>query len=159
MIIGKLNFLVLGSLICMFTSCRSDAQKKDQDMGQGPPSAESMLKMLDEDEDGKLSKEEVRGPLADNFDEIDLDSDGYLSKKELEEKPHPKPPKGDLREKHKKGKAHFEMMDENEDGKLSKEEVKGPLADNFEDLDIDNDGYLSREELKKMPRPKKPEGR
>jgi hypothetical protein len=48
----------------------------------------------------------------------------------------------------------FEQMDENNDGKLSIKEVKGPLAQNFSKADANNDGYLTKEELEKAPRPK-----
>ncbi|NAS11662.1 EF-hand domain-containing protein [Poritiphilus flavus] len=50
----------------------------------------------------------------------------------------------------------FADLDENEDGKLSKAEIKGPLKRDFDKFDTDEDGYLTREELKKAP---KPEGR
>lgn len=65
---------------------------------QGPPNgkrptAKQLMKMMDADEDGKLSKEEVRGPLADNFDEVDLNEDGFLSLKEIR-KAAPKQPQG-----------------------------------------------------------------
>lgn len=43
----------------------------------------------------------------------------------------------------------FEQMDVNEDGKLSKKEVKGPLLENFSKVDADQDGYITREELEK----------
>jgi hypothetical protein len=48
----------------------------------------------------------------------------------------------------------FEQMDENNDGKLSQKEVKGPLAQNFSKVDTNDDGYLTKEELKNAPRPK-----
>ncbi|MEM7380119.1 MAG: EF-hand domain-containing protein [Bacteroidota bacterium] len=50
----------------------------------------------------------------------------------------------------------FADLDENEDDKLSKTEIKGPLKRDFDKFDTDEDGYLTREELKKAP---KPEGR
>ena len=44
-------------------------------------------------------------------------------------------------------------MDSNKDGKLSKEEVKGPLLNDFSKIDTNNDGYISKEELAKAPKP------
>jgi Ca2+-binding EF-hand superfamily protein len=55
----------------------------------GPPpppgmEVEDLLALMDEDEDGQLSSEEVKGPIANKFTEIDTDSDGFLSEEELE---------------------------------------------------------------------------
>lgn len=52
----------------------------------------------------------------------------------------------------------FEHMDSNEDGKLSKKEVKGPLSRDFDRIDLNEDGFISREELEKAPKPKRREG-
>lgn len=51
----------------------------------------------------------------------------------------------------------FEQMDENEDGKLSSDEVKGPIKDDFNTIDSDEDGFITKEELKKAPKPQRPE--
>lgn len=51
----------------------------------------------------------------------------------------------------------FEHMDTNEDGKLSKKEVKGPLSRNFNRVDTNEDGFISREELEKAPKPRRRE--
>ncbi|WCE31562.1 Lcl domain-containing protein [Vibrio sp. SCSIO 43137] len=47
------------------------------------------------------------------------------------------------------GNDHFSRMDKNGDGKLSKSEVRGPLASDFSRLDRNGDNYLSRDELPK----------
>lgn len=46
----------------------------------------------------------------------------------------------------------FSQLDENGDGVLSKDEVKGPLADDFDRLDVDQSGTLTEEELPAPPR-------
>ncbi|WP_205692160.1 EF-hand domain-containing protein [Cellulophaga sp. Z1A5H] len=51
----------------------------------------------------------------------------------------------------------LEKMDKNDDGMLSKDEVKGPLKDNFAEIDTDEDGYITEEEMKKAPKPERPE--
>lgn len=51
----------------------------------------------------------------------------------------------------------LEQMDANEDGKLSKEEIKGPLKNHFSDVDINEDGFITAEEFEKAPRPKRRE--
>lgn len=50
-------------------------------------------------------------------------------------------------------------MDANEDGKLSKEEVKGPLKNDFTKIDTDEDGFLSKEEIEQVPKPERGQGR
>ncbi len=60
-----------------------------------------------------------------------------------------------------KGKAKpqfadlLKEMDANNDGLLSKEEVKGRLKNNFDKVDTDNDGFITETEFKNMPKPKK----
>ncbi len=44
-------------------------------------------------------------------------------------------------------------MDANKDGKLSKEEAKGPLLNDFAKIDTNSDGFISTEELEKAPKP------
>ncbi len=81
-----------------FASC-SMAQKSATS-GQtkpAPPSVTELLTKMDSDNDGKLSKAEVKGPLANDFSKIDTNSDQFLSKEELEKAPKPngqKPPRG-----------------------------------------------------------------
>jgi hypothetical protein len=48
----------------------------------------------------------------------------------------------------------FQKMDSNKDNKLSKVEVKGPLADHFSGIDKNKDGFITKDELKKLPKPK-----
>ncbi|QDO95706.1 hypothetical protein FNB79_10200 [Formosa sediminum] len=59
----------------------------------GPPSFNKLLEEMDANADGKLSKDEVKGPLESDFDKIDTDKDGFISKTELEN--GPKPQRGD----------------------------------------------------------------
>lgn len=56
-----------------------------------PPTLDELFQM-DTNNDGKLSKDELKGPLARDFDTIDTDKDGFLSRKEVEKAP--KPPRG-----------------------------------------------------------------
>lgn len=53
------------------------------------------------------------------------------------------------------GADRFARLDVNNDGKLSKEEMKGPLAEKFDLIDTDKDGFISKEELEKSPRPQR----
>lgn len=67
------------------------AQRQDQNRAhKGPPSFEQLLKDLDSNEDGKLSSNEVKGPLKRDFDKVDLNEDGFITEEEFNKAPKPK---------------------------------------------------------------------
>ncbi|QCE42197.1 EF-hand domain-containing protein [Psychroserpens sp. NJDZ02] len=61
----------------------NDRQKKE------PPTFSQLLEEMDKDEDGKLSKSEIKGPLKNDFDKIDTDEDGFISEAEFKKAPKP----------------------------------------------------------------------
>lgn len=84
----QILFLVAVGLVMV--SCQMNAQSNDNErQHRKPPSIDQLFKDLDADEDGKLSKKEVRGPLKNHFDKVDLNEDGYLTREELEKAPKP----------------------------------------------------------------------
>ncbi|MBW1296490.1 EF-hand domain-containing protein [Aquimarina litoralis] len=89
----KSNLFNLGLImtgVCLLTSCHSNAQSNDQKRpNRERPSVEEIFEMMDANEDGKLSKEEVKGPLKRDFTKIDLDEDGLITREELEKAPKP----------------------------------------------------------------------
>ncbi|WP_405206692.1 EF-hand domain-containing protein [Aquimarina sp. LLG6339-5] len=95
----KSNLFNLGlvmTLSLLLFSCKSNAQSKNEKKGKERPTVEEIFKMMDENEDGKLAKDEVKGPLERDFAKIDLDEDGFITKEELEKAPKPErkgPPK------------------------------------------------------------------
>ena len=90
----KNNSMTLGLItlgIAVLSSCNIQGQSQnDKPKGHKPPSTEEIFKKLDQDEDGMISMEEVKGPLKDDFEKIDIDENGYISKEELEKAPKPK---------------------------------------------------------------------
>jgi Ca2+-binding EF-hand superfamily protein len=115
-----------------------------------------ILKRFDMNHDGKISREEAKGPLAKNFDRIDTNKDGYLDRKELQ-----KFLANRLAGQQGKGKADsqarqparpavpdFDALDSDADGRLSRKELAGtPLADAFEEMDTNKDGKIDRKEF------------
>ena len=91
----KIGLLFFG--IAFFTSNDILAQERGQKReNTKPPTFKELLKKMDTDEDGKLSKKETKGPLKNDFDKIDANEDGFISKKEFEKAPKPdgkRPPK------------------------------------------------------------------
>ena len=92
---------------------------------------------MDKDDDGKVSKEEYRGP-APLFDRLDTDKDGFVTKGET----------AAMAERFRDLSAkRFEAMDKDDDGKLSPDEFQG-RRQAFDRLDADKDGLLTAEELR-----------
>lgn len=85
--------LKLGLLIIVIGLCASCKLNGQNDNGKHQrkerPSIEELFEHMDANEDGKLSKEEIKGPLKNDFDKIDTNEDGFLSKKEIEDAPKP----------------------------------------------------------------------
>jgi len=85
-----INKLIFSALLLVFGAVSTNAQSKENRPSKTPPTAKELLKEMDKDEDGKLSKAEVRGPLKDDFKKIDTNEDGFLTIEELEKAPKPK---------------------------------------------------------------------
>ena len=122
---------------------------------------ENMLERMDTNKDGKISKAEARGPLADNFDRLDENKDGFLDKDELR--------KAAARFMAQRGAVggagpnapDFDALDRDADGRLTREELKGtPYAEKFDEIDTNKDGKIDKKEfaayLKKQAEKKSP---
>lgn len=97
----ELGVLVVATLFAV-VSCKSTQQgqgnRNNERNGerQGRPTVEELFEKMDADEDGQLSKEEVKGPLLEMFDDIDTDEDGYLSEEEINNAPKPSRQQGGM---------------------------------------------------------------
>ncbi len=70
------------------STANADANRPARGERGQPPSVDDVFKM-DANKDGKLSKDELKGPLARDFSKIDTDNDGFITRKELENAPKP----------------------------------------------------------------------
>lgn len=84
----SLKTAVLSLAFVAFGITFSNAQQKGE-RPQKPPTFSELLKDLDKDDDGRLSAEELKGPLKNDFTKIDTNEDGFLSKEEFENAPKP----------------------------------------------------------------------
>jgi len=103
-----------------------------------------MLKRMDANHDGKLSRGEWAGkPKA--FDRLDLNHDGFITRDEAEATLKRRA------ERREKTGRNFAALDKNNDGKISRDEWTGK-AKAFDRLDLNHDGVLSRDELQSRRR-------
>ncbi|GAB5419118.1 MAG: hypothetical protein Crog4KO_06260 [Crocinitomicaceae bacterium] len=70
--------------ICLLQSAEAYGQNESERGARTPPSFKELLKDMDANKDGKLSKREVKGPLKNDFDKIDANKDGFITKEEFE---------------------------------------------------------------------------
>ncbi len=80
---------ILTGIMTLVFSLNMSAQSSEKERKERP-SIEEIFKIMDSNEDRKLSEEEVKGPLKNDFEKIDTDEDGFISKEELEKAPKPK---------------------------------------------------------------------
>ncbi|MGJ8593422.1 MAG: EF-hand domain-containing protein [Aquaticitalea sp.] len=83
----KIAIGCFGILVGMSTSSMAQGQNKQE---KKPPTFSELLKEMDKNEDGKLSKAEVKGPLKEEFSTVDTDEDGFISEAEFKKAPKPK---------------------------------------------------------------------
>jgi len=83
----KTAVLVFGIMII---SNMSYGQSQGRQERKAPPAFSELLKEMDKNEDGKLSKEELKGPLKENFSKVDTDEDGFITEEEFKKAPKPK---------------------------------------------------------------------
>lgn len=88
----KTAVLVFG---LMMVSNISFGQSQNRQERKGAPTFKELLKEMDKNEDGKLSKTELNGPLKENFAKVDLDKDGFITEAEFKKAPKPERKKRD----------------------------------------------------------------
>ncbi len=89
------NSLKKGMIVGLFALMGAftiNAQSNQQQRPQTPPTVDEIFKQMDANEDGKLSKKEVKGPIKNDFAKIDSDEDGFITKEELKKAPKPQRP-------------------------------------------------------------------
>jgi len=83
----KTAVLVFG--LAVLGSVEVAAQSGDKGPGKEPPSFSELVKEMDANKDGKLAKDEIKGPLKKDFAKVDTDEDGFISEAEFKKAPKP----------------------------------------------------------------------
>ena len=133
--------------------------------GTGPMVALPVLKALDADGDGEISKAEIEG-ASKALAALDKNGDGKLSRDEIlpnfgalgaPGRPGAEGRPGQPGQPGIAGRFNPEEMirrlkdaDKNGDGKISKEEAPDRMKDNFDRIDANGDGQLEESEIKAM---------
>ncbi len=98
-----------------------------------------MMRHMDTNGDGKVTKAEVLPRLTKRFDRVDANSDGKVTKAEAGEH---------VRKRVERRVNHmFERLDANGDGTMTKAELESQVDKHFARLDTDKNGEVSREEM------------
>jgi len=74
---------------CFAMVSLSMAQDRRQQERKEPPTFAQLLEQMDKNEDGKLSKAEIKGPLKKDFAKVDLYEDGFITAAEFKKAPKP----------------------------------------------------------------------
>lgn len=96
----KFNSRLFFVAVILFASTLSKAQEGKNNVEKKQmtqPSVKEIFKMMDKNNDEKISTSEAEGPIKHDFSIIDTNKDGFITKVELKKGPKPKGPKPSLK--------------------------------------------------------------
>lgn len=118
--------------------------------------ADQVIKALDKDGDGKISKEEASEEMVPYFGALDTNSDGLIDRVEAELMVASAASQAQAGPVHTRPVNLAEMkqiaasMDANGDGRISKAEATEDLSLHFGNFDTNQDGWIAGEETQRL---------
>ena len=143
-----LQLVIVAALLPFAAQAKPEGAPADGKSRKGPPAPEEIIERMDADANGTISEDEVKGPLAQHFEEIDANSDGQLDQEELSTAHQ-------MRAENAKAKGKkLKDADSDENGSISKDEASDAglekLVEHFDKIDADGDGEVTKEEMRAM---------
>jgi len=116
--------------------------------------SQQMIRRMDRNGDGRISREELPEQMRRFFDRVDADHDGFIT---LEEDrafraTRSRRQQGQQGGLPPDGADFFNRLDRNRDGALDREELPPPIRAQFDRLDRNHDGTISKEEAQAFQR-------
>lgn len=111
-----------------------------------------LMRLMDTDKNGSISKDEFMQFMAQKFDRLDADKSGQLEAKELSGSSLPVSKRADAAGT-SDVRQLVRLMDADLNGTVSKDEFLKFMSDTFDRLDVDKSGALERKELRQRDDP------
>ena len=112
----------------------------------------NLLVLMDKDKNGSVSKDEFLQYLSQAFDSIDVDKSGKLERNELTNARFPFS-KRTRAATTANVRQLVRLIDEDQNGTVSKDEFLQYMSQTFDRLDVNQSGELEREELRHLDDP------
>lgn len=132
------TFVVL--MAWLFVTPKSAAAQGTTAVEKGQYNAVELLRLMDKNKDGKVSRAEWDGFMNKEFDWLDVNHDGQLDENELAR----------LHLGNYLAPQLLPLMDKNKNGKVERREFMSFMSQEFDRLDTNHDGLLDVDELTEM---------
>lgn len=130
----RILFAVAGTVLLSSPTLAQEEERREPER-----EPEVTFQRLDDDGDGKLSRDELSMIARARFGQLDRDNDGVLSFDEFRELGSQRDPE-----------TTFRRLDADENGRIARDELPEWLRARFENVDTNDDGFVDENEMKLM---------